>query len=420
MTDPTSAPPSSRLKGAVTERIARGPGPLSRLRAGGFGLDRLAGRRPSLELYYEAGDPHSHLCAQLLPMLVERLRMSVRVILVGEPEPALYPEAERQRRFALDDARRIAPAWGLQFPEDARLPTAEARAAATGKLATYAGDDAAAFAHLEAEVSACLWRGEAQQPAREVAALVAPGNARRRRLGHYLPGMWQFGGEWFWGLDRLSHLERRLRTAGLLEGSKPLVCFDARRARLPALPDEPPQLEFFFSFRSPYSYLAAVQMQALQPRLMVPLAIQPVLPMVMRGLKVPPAKRFYIVRDVYREAQALGTPFGRIADPLGTGAERCLATYPLAVRAGHGLDFIAAASRGVEPGCGRGHRPWFAPRLRPGGPGLERGVGGAGRRVESRLRRGQPPGPLRGRSLGRALFPPRRFRHLGAGSVMDG
>lgn len=39
--------------------------------------------------------------------------------------------------------------------------------------------------------------------------------------------------------------------------------------------------------------------------------------MIMRGLPVPRAKRLYIVRNTKREAEALGLPFGPIADPVG-------------------------------------------------------------------------------------------------------
>ena len=45
---------------------------------------------------------------------------------------------------------------------------------------------------------------------------------------------------------------------------------------------------------------------------------------------VPKSKRMYILYDVNREASALRIPFGKVADPLGRGVERCYALYEYA------------------------------------------------------------------------------------------
>lgn len=37
----------------------------------------------------------------------------------------------------------------------------------------------------------------------------------RQSLGHYLSAMLYYGGEWYWGIDRLHHLETRLQALGL-------------------------------------------------------------------------------------------------------------------------------------------------------------------------------------------------------------
>ena len=43
----------------------------------------------------------------------------------------------------------------------------------------------------------------------------------------------------------------------------------------------------------------------------------------------------------------MGLPFGRIADPVGAGAERCLKVFPLAVDLRQQLRFLASAGRGI-------------------------------------------------------------------------
>lgn len=106
-------------------------------------------------------------------------------------------------------------------------------------------------------------------------------------------------------------------------------------------------LEFYFSFRSPYSYLAAPRAFALPERFAVRLLYHGVIPMQMRSQSVPPAKRIHTLLDVAREAERLGMPFGRIHDPIGDGALRCLTVAQHALDRGREREFVLAASRGI-------------------------------------------------------------------------
>lgn len=107
------------------------------------------------------------------------------------------------------------------------------------------------------------------------------------------------------------------------------------------------RVQFFFSFRSPYSYLAGPRGFALPDRFDVELEYRGVIPMAMRGQAVPRAKRLHTLRDVDREADRLGMPFGRIHDPIGAGAMRCLVVAEHARDAGREREFVLAASRGI-------------------------------------------------------------------------
>ena len=107
------------------------------------------------------------------------------------------------------------------------------------------------------------------------------------------------------------------------------------------------RVDFFFSFRSPYSYLAGPRAFALPERFDIELAFRGVIPMVMRGQSVPREKGLHTLRDVAREADRLGMAFGRIHDPLGQGAIRCLIVSELAVDRGREREFVLAASRAI-------------------------------------------------------------------------
>jgi 2-hydroxychromene-2-carboxylate isomerase len=131
------------------------------------------------------------------------------------------------------------------------------------------------------------------------------------------------------------------------------------------------EVDFFFSFRSPYSYLAAPRAFALSEHFEVEVAFHGVIPMAMRGQAVPVAKRLHTLRDVKREAQRLGMPFGRIHDPIGEGALRCLLVSEHAADEGRVREFVLEASRaiwaeavdvagdsGLRPVCERAGLDW--------------------------------------------------------------
>src|SRR5262249_50738561 len=147
--------------------------------------------------------------------------------------------------------------------------------------------------------------------------------AELRKAGHYQGAMLHYNDTWYWGIDRLPYLEEELaRDHGcdIAHVVSPRPQSDRGPLKLS---EKPLTCELFFSFRSPYSYLALEQIEAILAPYDVPLVLRPMLPMVTRGLQVPSVKRMYIVRDAKREADRLGIPFGELCDPLGAGVENC-------------------------------------------------------------------------------------------------
>ncbi len=342
---------------------------------------RARGRPRELHYFHQVDDPYSQLAAQLLGALAERYDVALAPQLVAPPSDAAAPERALLVAFARRDAAEIAPGWSLTFPGAANAPTAEHVALAQRVLVrSLAGD---AFAARAARVGAALWAGDAaalsatardfgEASEAETQGALAAGTALRERLGHYLGAMFYFAGEWYWGVDRLQHLERRLITegaaragdaAGLVAPSpKPRTAQRASaRAERDASADEPVVLEYFASLRSPYTYIATERVYALAKRSGAQLALRPVLPMVMRGLPVPRAKQLYIARDTKREAEDAGVAFGRVCDPVGRPVERCFSLYPFARERGRAaellLEFLRASwSEGVDTGTDAGLR----------------------------------------------------------------
>ncbi|MFO1199598.1 MAG: DsbA family protein [Burkholderiaceae bacterium] len=218
-----------------------------------------------------------------------------------------------------------------------------------GGAAGAAGAGAAGAAGAAAEDPAARADpGVPGAPPEAVAAHLAAAGALRARLGHYLGATFHYGGEWYWGLDRLHHLERRLAELGARRdaGREPLFPADADPLA-PIAVAAPAPIDFYFSLRSPYSAIAAPRVFELGRLTGAPVRLKYVLPMVMRGLPVPRAKRAYIAQDAAREAFERGIAFGRINDPVGRPTERGLALIPLAQRLGQGQAYVSSFMRGV-------------------------------------------------------------------------
>ena len=106
-------------------------------------------------------------------------------------------------------------------------------------------------------------------------------------------------------------------------------------------------IDYFFSFRSPYSYLSGPRAFALADRFDVKVEFRPIRPMVTRGVPLPLSKKLHLLLDAAREAERLGMDFGRIHDPIGEGALRCLYVSEHAKGLGKEREFVLLASRAI-------------------------------------------------------------------------
>jgi 2-hydroxychromene-2-carboxylate isomerase len=318
----------------------------------------LRGGRRHVRLYYRADDPYSHLLVQAAPRLASTYQLQIDIIPVAHPGVAANPAPDMLLHHAVRDARILAEKHGLSFPLKASPPSEDrARRAHAVLLERRPTEEQLKIA---VEVGEAVWRDDGTALAaiverygsvsgEEVRLALEANYAALERAGHYQPGMLYYGGEWYWGIDRLHYLEERLQREGL-EGP-----VDLPGGPLPDLTSivrgadgTAPRIEVFVSFRSPYSYLSIPQLTDLRDRYGLGVTVRPVLPMVMRGLPVPRAKRLYIVHDAKREADRLGIPFGHVCDPLGKGIGYCMAVFfNCAVAKGLELEFTRSVMQGI-------------------------------------------------------------------------
>ncbi|HUJ57433.1 MAG TPA: DsbA family protein [Kofleriaceae bacterium] len=304
-----------------------------------------------LDLYYDIADPWSYLAAQVAERLVAAYGVELGFHVVTPPASDVDPAPAARTRHAVRDARLLAEFWDVEFPGTKEADSGAIRDVGTALVRERPAGDQLRCA---LELSRAMWAGDRKQLARllgtwgveahgSVAPILNARYAELRKAGHYQGAMFQFAGTWYWGIDRVRHLEAALarelgrEIAGVLR---------ERTGGEPAkLSDKPLACELWFSFRSPYSYLALEQIEAVLGD--VPLVLRPVLPMVTRGLPLPAVKRTYIVHDVKREADRLGIPFGELCDPLGAGVENCVAIAHWADRRGALAAFARSAMRGI-------------------------------------------------------------------------
>lgn len=308
---------------------------------------RLSGNPATVHYFHQADDPYSHLAAQCLARLGAAYRIALVPHLGPPPDDSAAPERGRLEAYALRDAARVARRYGLAFPDSPAARNAGRTRRAEAALAQALVDGT--FAAEAVRVGQGLWRGDpVAAPEAGAEQALAEGAALRARLGHYLGGMFQFEGEWYWGVDRLHHLEARLRAEGLaVDPTVPLVAPFQEMALDGGPGDSAPVIEFWFSYRSPYCHIAVARLHRLAAHYGATMRWRVILPMIMRGLPVPRAKSRYIMLDVKREAEILGLPFGTIVDPVGAGIFRANAVTHRAIQLGKAASFVESGFQAV-------------------------------------------------------------------------
>lgn len=307
-----------------------------------------------IEYFHQVEDAYSHLAAQLLGPLLETYDVELVPHLVTVEKDRNLPEPELLPRLARHEAAKLAPYYGLRFPEGAGAPSPALVERARAVLAQVAPAD---FPEAAVAVGDALW--QADESALEalgrrwgaaddadVSRALERGNARRAAAGHYSGGMFLHDREWYWGADRTYLLEERLTELGARrEGKTNAVCARPEILTGPRRDDGSLTLEIYPSLRSPYTAVIFDTALELVDATGVRGVVRPVLPMVMRGVPATRQKGMYIFTDAAREARALGRDFGPFYDPIGEPVRRAYSLYPWACERGRGNELLQSFLR---------------------------------------------------------------------------
>ena len=325
---------------------------------------KLTFKKRAVHVFLQLDDPYSYLLSHYLEHVVQRYKkVEFKFYLCQALRAEFMPQPGMLVEYAVTDCKLLASEFGVPFLDQGDAPAVEYRRPLLDFLAEEQYDED--FGETFAKALSVYWRGDAEGAARligrarpEQAAtnvLVGKNQLLLRKMGHYNCATMYYAGEWYWGVDRLLYLTDRFDAQDLNRYKEPLPELASLEqamqmnlpATVPAKAGDLPPLEMFHSFRSPYSYIALSRTFEIADAFGLKLDVRPVLPMVMRGLSVPKSKLLYIAKDSNREAKRLEVPFGKIADAVGVGAERCIAAFYYAQGQGKERDFLHIAGQAI-------------------------------------------------------------------------
>jgi 2-hydroxychromene-2-carboxylate isomerase len=320
---------------------------------------KLQGQPATLDIFLKTDDPYSYLLLQALPSIEKRFEVIFKFHVFQKIDSDMFPRLDMWLDYTKYDAYHLAKLYELRFPSQDELPVINKELTNNLSLALVNIENHKEFIPKSIKLFEQYWF-QATTPA--VYDALIKQNQRKlsenfvllKKSGHYSGAMVYFEGEWYWGLDRLDHLEKRLIGLGLTHSKKESVHFNRTYETFCKAPpsamggDKQTPLVLYWSARSPYSYIALERAIMLCAHYKIPLMIKPVLPMMMRGMNVPDTKKIYIFLDTKREASKLGLPYGCVADPLGAAVERCYSLVEYAKSENKYHDFLLSFAKGVN------------------------------------------------------------------------
>ena len=317
------------------------------------------GRPHTVFYFHSLSDPYAHLTIQVIKKLISNFNIVLEIFFISEPSENFTPEKTMYRKHCLKDSKEIAPFYGLIF-EAKEFYLKENEKIAYKILDHFSDINQDDYIDLIFKVSSLLWDNniaglnaiisnlsdkERELLSKKIIDINIKGNKKIQSLEYYFSASFHYEGENYWGIDRLGYLEERLVELGLkknnshknivkkLEKSK----FDSNQI---IKKDNSLILEFFPSLNSPYTYISFKRVERLIDSYPIKLLTKPVLPMLMRNMKIPTHKGKYILSDSAREGRKYGSIIKDIYSPIGSPANKAYSLFPIIDSYGLGFRYL--------------------------------------------------------------------------------
>ena len=310
--------------------------------------NRLIENRSQEVLYFhKVDDPYSHLTINCVDKFISNYDVSIKPILVGLENPETVHEPTLYDKYCLDDVKRIAPFYNINFPGTS-MPSDELITKANSILTAVDADN---FIKIAQRVSFALWTSDElaldnllktlNATKDEVVKKLNEGNASRNSKGYYFGSAFYYENECYWGVDRLPYLEKRLSELNLkTKESDDPVCPLKLNAPEQLSSTNKINLTYYPSLNSPYTFVSSKRVKQLRDHYPINLITKPVLPMLMRGMTIPTHKGVYIVSDAAREGRLHKHEIKSIYSPIGKPARAAFSLFPSIDALGQGFEYI--------------------------------------------------------------------------------
>ena len=310
--------------------------------------NRLIENRSQEVLYFhKVDDPYSHLTINCVDKFISNYDVSIKPILVGLENPETVHEPTLYDKYCLDDVKRIAPFYNINFPGTS-IPSDELITKANSILTAVDADN---FIKIAQTVSFALWTSDElaldnllktlNANKEEVVKKLNEGNAIRNSKGYYFGSAFYYENECYWGVDRLPYLEQRLSELNLkTKESDDPVCPLKINAPEQLSSTNKINLTYYPSLNSPYTFVSSKRVKQLRDHYPINLITKPVLPMLMRGMTIPTHKGVYIVSDAAREGRLHKHEIKSIYSPIGKPARAAFSLFPSIDALGQGFEYI--------------------------------------------------------------------------------
>ncbi len=308
---------------------------------------KVENRQHEVLYFHKVDDPYSHLTVNYIDKFKEAYDIQFKPILVGEENPAALHEPSLYTDYCLDDVKRIAPYYGVDFPGN-NYPDKSLVNKANSILTAVNPEE---FGSLAKTVSHALWSSDLTKleelqvkykaPENEVIENLKKGNEIRNGSDYYFGSAFYYEKELYWGVDRLNHLEERLTELGVNKSNdNEPICLLQTKAPETIKTENKVNLTYYPSLNSPYTFVSAKRVKEFKDEYPINLITRPVLPMLMRMMVIPTFKAKYIISDAAREGRKYGYEMKDIYSPIGKPARKAYSLFPLIDSKGKGFEYI--------------------------------------------------------------------------------
>lgn len=301
-------------------------------------VEKLGGQDATLRFFHDPRCARSWLLTEALIEFRRLYDVTIVPYLVPEAMDDTFGSYVDYYQYSFRDAQAQARYYGLSMPQ--RLPTQAEVQTVAHELASRPRDTAwLRHAH---HLGLSLFQSTTLMETFEPVHGLDADRALLHQLGNYRGGNMFAHGGWYFGVDRLAHIEDAYAEAGLGSGHT----LSPHPSALPTIKGD--TIHFYFSFRSAFSYIALPRVLALAAHKGLRLNLHAVASPSTEQQATPLRRQILWLLDAAREGRQHHIHFGKIVDVSREQNERLIAIfYRLEGDSERQRRFVHAAMRAI-------------------------------------------------------------------------